>query len=283
MGFTAGERSVHMKGFRLISVITTLVLCSALSGCIAYSADSKPKIEVSSYFEKNIELEQIPEFYLQAGSGNIEVYTWDRYEIKVGVKQKIRGTVEKSILEKWLKNFTFEYTIDENRITLISDYKGSVKNPEDACVYLTLYIPKKTRYMNYKLGAGNIKIHDDIKGILLMDIGDAGVCINRFEGLAQINARMGNISIGGGRLTGESSVITNTGNIYIKTALDEDGMFVFQTDIGNIELHLPPDNKVGFEAFGLVENNAFESSENPVKAKVRSNLGKISISAYEKF
>ena len=264
---------------RIAAIMGLIIYCLALSGCASLN-DMGPKREVSQYSEKTLEVQQPLELGLISDSGDIEVYTWDKGEVKFEITKKIRGAKDNAELENKLKDFNISVSQDQAKITLKSEYKGDIKSQADRRVDLRIYIPKKIKSIDYKMDTGSIKFLDDINGELKGDTNMVNTDINRFEGQISIKGSMGNVNIANGKISGNSSITEDMGNISIKSEFEDNGSYAFAVNIGNIDLKLPSDSHISFESVGESEINEFPTAACPTKIKLSSGMGKISIRKY---
>lgn len=264
----------------IILMFVLLLQITVFSACAVSTVELGPKKEVNSYSEKVIEVVSPLTLELSCDSSNIEVYTWEKQEVKFEVTKRVRGIHEKEILREKLNNFDIDIDKNDDKVFFKSEYKGKDKNPIDRSIDLRMYIPKSVSNLNLKLDIGNIKFYDDIKGTLNADINMANMEINRFVGVVNVKGDVGNVKISSGRIKGESSIIKNIGSISVKAEFDEKGQYVFKTGTGNIDLMLPENSKVSFESVGTLEVNELSDFGYPTKVQVESSMGKIAIKKY---
>jgi len=268
-----------MKLQRTIPVI--FAICVVLCGCASQNADIGPKREVAAYSEHVFKVSKPPGVDITSDSGNIEIYSWDRKEVKFEVTKKIRGIREKDLLEKELEGFKVDIEQQGDDIFYQTSYKGHMKNQIDRAVDLKIFIPKKIKSIDCRLDLGKIKIYDDLECELNMTINMANVDINRFEGKINLDADMCDLRISNGRLDADSKVKINMGSIQIKGEY-QGGSYDFDTNMGNVELNIPAGLKVSLETVGTVEANEIESGDYPVALRIRSGMGKIALKKYTK-
>jgi len=267
-----------VKGLKAYLITLIALLQTFLfSACTVSMVEPGPKNEVNSYIERVIKADKPLVLDLFCDSGNIEVYTWEKSEIKFEVTKRVRGVLKKEILSEKLKNFNIEINKEDSKIIFKSGYGAKDKNPIDRCIDLIIYLPKGVNTLNFKVDIGNIKFHDDIKGILNADISMANMEINRFVGVVNIKGDVGNVRISNGRIEGESSIIKNIGSISVKAELEEKGKYLFKTGTGNIDLMLPDNSQIAFESMGELEVNEFVDFGYPANAYVETSMGKIAI------
>lgn len=263
-----------------LALVPYAVILMLLTGCGIASAAAGPKIEVTAYSEKSIKLEQPSSLDFACDSSNIEVYTWEKSEVKFEMTKRIRGAQARNKLEEKLKDLSVDIKQSGNRVIYKSSCRGKVKRPADKSVDLKVYVPKKVLSINLKADIGYIKFYDDVKCSLDADVNMVNIDMNRFEGSISLKADMCSLRIDNGKLKGLSSVKVNMGNISIKSDYEENGKYSLETGIGNIELLSPAGAHVNMEAIGPLEINEFESPPYPTKISIKTGMGKISVKKY---
>ncbi|MDQ2085862.1 hypothetical protein RBH29_05350 [Herbivorax sp. ANBcel31] len=249
-------------------------------GCSASVIEVGPKREVNSYSEKLFEVNENDEISISCDSGNIEFFNWDRKEVKLEIKKRVTGIWQNNNLDEKLHDFKVELIEEDNKIYFDVEYTGKDRNSTDKIVDLKIYIPRCVHVLNLDLDRGNVKFHDDLRGILNVDINTADIEINKFIGKINIKGDVGNVRILNGKLSENSSIIQNIGSINIKSEFEEGGEYRINTGTGNIELWAPENSKVSFESVGAIEENNFKENNYPTKVRVNSSMGKISIKKY---
>lgn len=265
---------------RLFVIILTIAYFVLLPGCKTADIDIGPKREVSQYSEKTINVEQPVELELTGDSNNVEIYSWNKKEVKFEITKRVRGIYTKNVMEKKLNDFKINIKNESNKISFISQYKGSIKNAADRSVDLKIYIPKKVKSMNYKLDTGTLKIYDDVNCGLNAVLSMVNTEINKFNGLINLKADMGDLRISNGKIASGSSIVINMGNIRIKSEFENEGDYNFETNMGNIDINLPKDTQVKLETIGSVETDVFKPESDSAKIRARSGMGKITITKY---
>lgn len=282
-------------------LIIIILLAFILSGCgIAYGK-TDTKIAVSSYSENTIKLKGKYNLDISCDVGNIDVYTWNRDEIKFEITRRASGTYKKELLMEKLENFDIEIKSDNDTVFMKSVYKGGNKDFYGVIVNYTVYMPKAIDYVNYRIGEGELKLYDDMQGVLNAKLDNADIQINRFDGILNICGEEGDVKLSSGKIKGNSKVNKKVGNIIIKAEFDENGEYSICTGLGHIELLAHTRSKISFETVGELTINEFEgnvlktsneinhkqkqgynsSNEDKVaKVRLKSGLGKISIKKY---
>ncbi|HHW49572.1 MAG TPA: DUF4097 domain-containing protein [Clostridiaceae bacterium] len=263
---------------RLYLLVLILFLV-VMSGC-SVSTNFAPKKVASAYSEECIEVEYPLYIDISSDSGNINIFSWNRDEVKFEITKKIRGIQSKEELTKMLENFNIITEKNGKRVVFSSVYQGSAKNPSDKSVDVRVYIPKKVDSIDIKLDTGTIKFFDDIRSEVNLNVDSVNVDINKLIGKVILVADMGNLRISGGKLESGSSVKTNFGNISVKAELEESGEYYFGTNIGSIDLSLPEGTELEVEAKGSIRSNEFEQCFSGAKIKLESKMGDISLMRY---
>ncbi len=267
-----------MRPCKVVAVF--LLLNVFLTGCGSQAVSLGPKREAVSYGGKTISPEGPVSLYITCDYSNIELYSWDKKEVKVEIAKKVRGIEGKDVLERELGNFIIAIENEKDKVFINSEYKGAIKGAADKTADLKVYMPKVISSLNCKLGLGTVKMYDDIKCRLNVDIDMANTEINRFEGRLSFKAGLGNLKIAAGRIEKGSEVLVDKGNISIKAEIENVGEYDYKTGMGNIDLMLPADSQVSFENVGTVESNEFKEAVYPAKIHLRTDMGKISIRKY---
>jgi hypothetical protein len=234
----------------LLGLSGVLMIVFILTGCSDSMVDLGTKKEVVSYSSKTIPFEEPGDLLVSCDYANIEIYTWDKKEVKFEIAKKVRGAEEKDVMQKKLDDFTIDTGTEGSKVFFNSRYKGPIKSPADKSVDLKAYIPKDISSVSYRLETGSVKVLDNLKCNLNADIDMANTEINRFEGKLSFKANMGNLKIAGGKIEKGSKVLIDQGNINISSEFDNEGEYNFETGMGNIELFLPSDSRVSFDNIG---------------------------------
>jgi hypothetical protein len=252
-----------------------------MTGCASSAVSYGPKKEVVSYLSKTIAAEDPVNLYLTCDFSNVEIYSWDKREVRFDISKRVRGIEDKDTLKEKLNDFNIDMGSDKDRIFLNSRYRGSIKSPADKSADLKVYIPRKTSSIHCRLDLGTIKILDNIKCSLNADVDMVNTEISNFEGKLHYKANMGNLKIGGGKFENGSNIELDQGNIIVKSELESGGKYKMETGIGNVDLMIPADSEVSIENMGPVEINEFKDAAYPGKILLSTKMGKISIKKFK--
>ncbi|MCX8131804.1 MAG: DUF4097 family beta strand repeat-containing protein [Clostridia bacterium] len=262
--------------------LSAVVLCFIFfTSCSSSVVEMGPKKEVAEHIEKTIEIKEHLDLFVDADSSNIEFYTWDKGKVKFEIKNRVRGMGEKKELESKLKNFDINLSQDGNMVVYKARYGKSIKSHGDISSDIRIFIPKNAESVGCKVGTGTIKVLDDLKSSLNIEVDMANIEVRRLEGKLKVKGDMGNLKVENGKIRSDSKVSVNFGNIDIKAEFEERGNYVFETRTGNIDLQLPEESRISFENMGTVEVNDFTDKNYPAKIKTSTDMGRITIKKYK--
>lgn len=251
-----------------------------LSACTDTKVEAGSKVEVSAYEERTIEVKAPQVLEVSCEAGNIDVFTWDKKLAKFEITKKIRGCIEKNTLKEKINDFDIEIKEKQNKVFFKSTFKSRDKNYLEGSTNITVYLPKNLYGLNWKQNSGNIRFLDEIKGVLDFDLKSANLEINKMDGIINVKGDQGNVRISGGRISGQSAICQNYGNIKVKAELEEGGKYELKTEVGNIDLYLPEDSQVSVESVGTLEINEFYSPSDPAQVRISSSMGNLSVRKY---
>jgi len=255
-------------------------MCTVLCSCSETGAALGPKRQVSSYDEYTVKAVYPLRLHVSIDFGNIELYTWDKDEIKLETTSKLRGTSPEDKLKEGLKNFDLIINEGESGVEIKSVYSGPVKNPADRSFDAKIYIPRSHDTINLLLDTGKIKIFDDIKCELNVRVNMANIDINRIEGTLKVEGDMCDLRVSQGELRSGSYAKVNFGHIRVKAKLEEAGTYDFETRTGNIELSLPEKTKINLDASGTIDAEDFENADDGIRIRAHTGMGNVSINKY---
>lgn len=262
-------------------VVIYLFACILLlSGCAETNKFTGPKLEVKQYSVETVTIEKPLDLSIISDSGNIEIYTWNKKEIKFEITKKIKGFQNKETLERNFYDFQLKIEKENDKVNFNVKYKGKINSPIDRSVDLKIFIPQKISNIDCKMDLGKIKILDEIKCNLKIEINMVDTEINMFQGKLIFKGDMGDLRINNGRILADSSVKINIGSIIIKGALASNGEYDFETGIGNLDLTFPKKSKIKVESIGTLDVNEFEKEDSETRVKVNTGMGKISLTKY---
>lgn len=264
----------------LIFFVYAVLLFTVIAGCSQAEAVVGPKRQVVSYGEYTVRAVYPLNLNISMEFGNIELFTWDKDEIKLETSAKLRGTDPEDKLKEGLNDFDLLINEKESGIDIKSIYNRPVKSPADRSFDVKVYIPRSFFTMNLVLDTGSVKFFDDIKCDLAIHVNKADVEINRIEGTLNVKGGTCNLRIGQGKLGDGSAVKVTSGHIRVKAELQERGMYDFETGAGNIELSLPEGTNINFDSNWTADIKDFENADDGIKIRVHTGIGNVSINKF---
>ena len=271
---------VNVPSVRLILLMCTILIFTVFCSCSETAIVSGPKKQAVSYDEHTVKTVYPLRLRVSIDFGNIELYTWDKDDIKLETTARLRGTGPEDKLKEGLENFDLIINEGESEIEIKSIYNGPVKSPVDRSFDVKIYIPRSSGTISLQLDTGRIKIFDDIKCELTARVNMANIDINRIEGTLKVEGDMCDLRVAQGELRSGSTVKVNFGYIKVKAKLDESGTYDFETGSGNIELSLPEKTKINLDASGAIDTEDFENAEDGIKIRAYTGMGNVSINKY---
>lgn len=259
----------------LFALLAALVF--VLAACD--SGGGLPKLTVSDYSEKTIETGTPLQMDIDCGNGSIELYSWNKKEVKFEITRTVRGREEREYLLKRLDGFKLDIGAEAGRVYLKSGFTGGRGHVEGLADF-RIYIPKKTAAIRLVQKDGSLHFLDDFNGDISVEAGDLAVDINRLEGKLTCKLDRGDVDVSSGELGNGSSVRVENGNIRIKAAFEEAGSYNIGTGFGILDLCLPEETNAVFEAYGMLEAADFSEGERPSRFRLESKTGKISIQKF---
>ena len=257
-----------------------LFLLIIVSGCVEEKAVI-PKHGASMYDDLSINLSKTTKTLdLSIDSGNLQIYCWDKKVVKVEAKHTIRDSKTNEELEELLKKYTIIPEEKDNTLFFKVEYDGTIENPQDIYTDIKLTIPKQINVLNISHQFGSIIIRDRFEGDIIADLDYVNSEIKSFKGQLIYECDNGNLRVNSGKLSNQSYVDINSGNIYIKAQCPEKSKYFFKTRAGNIDLYFPVDSNIKLNSTGTVNNNQFVENEGDIEVEAFAKMGNISLNGY---
>lgn len=251
-----------------------------LTSCTDKEVYTGSKNEAVSFEEKVISFENADNLEVNIDYCNIDVYTWDKKEIKFEIIKKLRDNIEVEKLEKTMKDFKISLTKKKQDIIFDLYYKGKVRQTADRNLEVKLFVPRQLNCLSIRIDEGTIRTLDDIDCDLSIENKTANYYINCFSGRLSYKGEMGNLNISSGKLKKGSYASSEMGNISIRADFEQNTNYIFESDRGNIVLQLPEKLQASVECIGNVTVNEFEDNLSNTKISLYSRGGKISARKY---
>lgn len=262
----------------IIYILIFLIIITC--GC----ADKKtviPKHGTSIYNDSSINLSRDTKTLdINIDSGNLQVFCWDKKNIKVETKHTVRDNKTNEELEELLKKYTLVSKEKENTLFFTDAYDGTIKDPQDIYSDIKLTIPKKIKILKISQKYGSIIIRDKFEGDIEANLDYVNSEIKSLKGQLLYKCEDGNLRVSSSSLLGNSSVNINSGNIYVKAQCQKKSNYSFKTKNGNIELLFPTNSNIKLNNTGIVKKNAFQETDGDINVEADAVIGEISIDMY---
>ncbi|NJD01873.1 MAG: hypothetical protein FIA99_04590 [Ruminiclostridium sp.] len=236
--------------------------------------------EVSAYSERTIPVLSPYKLSIECDYGNLEFYNWGREEVKFEITNKVRADGMRNELGKMLEKFRIRASKESGEIDFICSYNGKGGKYEDTFSDIRIFMPGKPSSVECTLIQGKLNFFDDLDGYLKLNAGKAEVEINRLKGVIEYSGKSGSFRISSGEIKSNSSVVTETGNIRIKSGFESPGSYTFGTGAGVIQLDLPSNLNAVFNNNGKFYADKASSTGPNSKFFLRCGLGKIDINRF---
>lgn len=258
-----------------------IILIVIITGCGSDQTAVIPKHGASQYKNSSIEITKaINTIDINIDSGNLQIYCWDKKEIKFEAKHTVRDNKTNEDLEKLLKKYSIISEEKENTFFVTVDYDGKIKNLQDVHTDIKLTIPRQIKKLNISEQLGSLIIEDKFEGDISAKLDSVNSEIKALKGQLILKCKTGNLRLNSGKLYNGSCVDINSGSIYLKAECQEASKYSFQTQSGNVELIFPIKSNIFLKSFGTVQNNQFTGIEGDTEIEASTKMGKISVNGY---
>ena len=263
----------------LAAIFMAIIMC----GCGDKAADATLEHEREAclwYTERIAALESM-NFEIGCRSCTIEIYSSGSSEIVFEIKKKAKGAYTAEKLEDELEYFDILLKSNGGGITFKTYYRGRLKEHIEFGVDLRVYVPKNTRSLCCKLNEGVIIISDALECDFKVEAKKATIEMNHFEGKMDIKSDVCNLRVSDGKLKTGSVVEAGKGNIFVKSEYGIEGDYFIKTGIGNIDLIVPPKMNAYIESVGTFEKNEIGTGDFPLKLRLETGMGRITVKKIE--
>ncbi len=257
-----------------------LIMLISFTGCKSEN-EAIPKHGASMYDDSSVALSRgTKTLDITIDSGNIQIYCWDKKNIKLETKHNIRDNKTDEDLEELLKNYSIMSKEEDSTLFFTVDYNGTIKKPQDIYTDIKLTIPKQIKNLKISQQYGNIIIRDKFEGNIEAELDSVNSDIKSLKGQLLYECDNGNLRLNSAKLLSHSYANINSGNIYVKAKCQEKSNYSFKTKKGNIDLYFPVDSNIKLNSTGTVNNNQFDGTDGDIEVETFTKMGKISVNGY---
>lgn len=263
-----------------------ITLCIVLSVLLLFSAcgtenSAFPKHSVYGYHNGSIKVnKETKTLDISIDSGNLEIYCWDKNEIRYEAKHIARGNKSDEELQNLLKKYSIKSNQKEKTISLSVTFAYKIKKAQDFLTDIKVTIPRSIRNINLKQKVGSIIIEDKFDGNISGNLDFVNTEIKEMNGKLIWKCDTGSFRLGSGKLLADSTVNIEAGNISVKAECQRNSQYSFKTDVGNVELNFPVDSDITVDSYGTLQNNQFTGIDGDIKVEASTKMGKISVNGY---
>jgi len=269
---------------RVIKCLTLIILTIIFTSCsskVENNIKTTPIVTQSIVKTnvKNYETERLKSLQIELKEGEIYFSSWGKKEVSVEIETIASGARGKEDLEKNILEVRPLIVFKDDMLS-IGDPVYSVNKNITLSNRIKISAPCEIKNISITVEKGSFTSSGDIITSARMKLAKGNANFSRFQGVVDAEVANGNIGIRSGRLYGASSLISESGNINVKTEILTKDNYKFEVGVGNIELSLPARISGDFSCQGNIVANDFKSSPIGSKIIVSSKQGAITLKKY---
>lgn len=220
---------------RVITVIISIFMLFFVAGCANDTVTSINRM--AEYGEKTLEAELPLKLNVECACSNIEIYSWNKQQVKFEFTKSITGYLEKQKLEKYLKEMKIYTDVSGSKVSFTSTFEKSDKIRSE--LELRVYIPYRIEEVSISCSEGKLRVCDHLKCSLLITGGILDTTINKISGRLNASIEKGNVRISAGKLLDGTIISTEDGNVYVKTLYEPSGEYSIYSGTGALDINIP--------------------------------------------
>jgi hypothetical protein len=265
---------------RKISLFIIFLLIIFITACGAKNVEF-PKHSACQFRNGSIKLEKgIKKLDIRIDSGNLKIYCSDNNEIKYETKHNVRGNKSNDELQNLLKKYSIKSYLKNKTFYFSVGYGDKIKKSQDFFTDVELTIPRSITSLNINQKVGSVVIEDRFEGDIKAILDSVNSEVKSMNGHLIWKCGTGSFRLNAGKLSGDSKVETESGNISVKAECQKDSQYYFKTDVGNVDLSFPTNSDISINSFGTVKANQFTGIQGDTKVTASTKMGRISIAGY---
>lgn len=219
----------------VIAGIISIFMMIFASGCTNNAVTSINRI--SECGEKTVEAELPIRLDVKCSFSNIEVYSWNKQQVKFEFTKTVTGGFEEQQLKKHLEEMEVRTDVSGNDVSFSSIYDRPDNIMKE--LELRIYIPFRTEEVSISCSEGKLRTCDHLKCNILVSGGILDTTINKISGRTDVSVEKGNIRINTGKLLNGTRIRTEDGNVYVKTLYELSGEYSFYSGKGALDINIP--------------------------------------------
>ncbi len=220
---------------QLIAGIISVFLIIFTAGC---GEDEVSVIKrTAEYGEKTVKVELPIKLNIDCFCSNIEIYCWNKQEVKFEYTKSITAKMQEQKLKKYLQKMDIITDVSGSEVSFKSNCEESDK--VSRVLELSIYIPYRTEEVSISCREGKLKICDHLKCNLSVEGGILDTIINKFSGRVNASVKKGNVRINAGKLLDGTVISTIDGNVYVKALYEPSGEYSFYSENGVLDINIP--------------------------------------------
>lgn len=263
-----------MKAIKYILILGLIFIFTSCS-----AASKMPEQSVLANNVKNYETQQLKNLEINLQNAVINFESWGKKEVKVEVETQIKGEDRKEKLGKYLEGGKPKVAFTEDVLTINEAAAWKYKNITISNK-IKISAPCEIRNVLVSIKNGSFTSSGDIITSAAIKLANGDISFTRFQGSLDAEVTNGNILIESGRLSGTSKLISQSGNVNVKTEILTKESYKFEAGVGSVELKLPAKTYGDFLLAGNVVTNEFKSVSTGPKIVVSSKEGAIYLKKY---
>lgn len=260
------------------SLILGLIFILTSCGTAAKNKTVTQQQSVLENSTKSYETQQLKGIEINLENAVINFESWGKKEVKIEMESQISGEGKKDKLEKNLEESKPKVAFTDNTLSIS---EAATRNKSTTILNkIKISAPCEIRNVLVSIKKGSFTSCGDIITSAAIKLAQGDISFSRFQGALEADVKNGNISIESGRLSGTSKLLSESGNVNVKTEILTTESYKFEAGVGNVNLRLPAKTYGDFSTAGNVVTNEFKSVSTGPKIMVSSREGAIYLKKY---
>ncbi len=239
------------KGYIALTVVTAILLLTMIfifnPNGVADTVDSETQLNsISRYSFDEMEASKPATLELDCDKSFISIFCWNRAEIRLETTETLIAYMDKEILENKLEGFNTGLTTVNGKTVLNSGFEGKTGEFDNCYTKISIYVPRDIRSIKGVIEEGSISLMDDLNCDLDITGDSLDIIINCLQGMVECHTGNGDIWINNGLIRKNMDIITEIGNINVKSGFETPGTYNLKTGAGIIDIMVPEELNASF-------------------------------------